>query len=266
MDASTYRRYRQSRRQEKQNGRDADIGLRALGPVNVFCDGRHRRKPACEPGSLALCDLRRSWCADLRDPFDNFALFLPTSSFRDFATERGRTFLELGYEVEDVQNNPVMLHLMQPMLPALERPHEVRALYLDSMFLAARDHIASDYGAFNTEPIEYKVGLTSRQLRHALEYIEANLSEDVTLEDVASAAAASVSSLARGFTTSLGVSPHSWLLNRRIALAQRLIYDSDTPLSEVAASCGFAVQSHLTRVFTRKVGNSPAAWRRNAQR
>ncbi len=242
------------------------VELRPLGPVNVFCDGRHRRKPACEPGSLALYDLRRSWCADLRDPFDNLAVFLPTSSFRDFAAERGSTFLELGYEVEDVPYYSVMLHLMQAMLPVLERPHEVNALYLDSMFLAARDHIASAYGTFKTEVTEYKAGLTSRQLRHALEYIEANLCEDVGLEDVANASAASVSSLTRGFKASLGVSPHNWLLNRRIALAQRLIYVSDTPLSEVAASCGFADQSHLTRVFVRKVGSSPAAWRRHAQR
>ncbi len=104
------------------------------------------------------------------------------------------------------------------------------------------------------------------QLRHALEYIEANLSQDVSLADVANASATSVSSLTRGFKTALGISPHSWVLNRRIALAQRLIYKGATPLNEVAISCGFADQSHLTRVFVRSVGSSPAVWRRNAQR
>jgi AraC-like DNA-binding protein len=118
---------------------------------------------------------------------------------------------------------PPAMHLMQAMLPALERPHEVSSLYLDSMFLAARDHIASAYGTFKTEISDYKCGLTARQLRHALEYIEANLSENVRLADVAIASAASVSSLTRGFKASLGVSPHNWLLNRRIALAPRLI-------------------------------------------
>jgi AraC-like DNA-binding protein len=87
-----------------------------------------------------------------------------------------------------------------------------------------------------------------------------------TATHVAYASATSVGSLSRGFKSSLGVSPHNWLLNRRIALAERLIFDSDTPLSEVALSCGFADQSHLTRVFTRKLGSSPGAWRRNAQR
>jgi AraC-like DNA-binding protein len=240
------------------------VELRPFRRINVFVDGHHRRKPASESGVLALYDLRRSWCADITDPFDTLQIFMPISGFGDFAAERGSSFRELRYEVEDVRYDAVMLHLMQAMLPALERPNEVSALYLDSMFLAARDHIASAYGTFKTEVTEYKAGLTSRQLHHALEYIEANLSEDVSLDDVANASAASVSSLTRGFKASLGVSPHNWLLNRRIALAQRLIYDGDISLSEVAASCGFADQSHLTRVFMRKIGSAPAAWRRKA--
>jgi hypothetical protein len=65
-----------------------------------------------------------------------------------------------------------MLHLMQAMLPALERPHEVSALYLDSIFLAVRDHIAEAYGDFTTRASSNRLGLTARQLRHALEYIE----------------------------------------------------------------------------------------------
>jgi AraC family transcriptional regulator len=242
------------------------VELRPFRPINVFCDGRHMRKPASGSGAFALYDLRKSWCADIRDPFDTLQIFVPLSSFRDFATERSSSFLDLRYDVRNVRYDAVMLHLMQAMLPALERPHEVSALYLDSMFLAARDHIASAYGAFKKEVTNYKSGLTARQLRHALEFIEANLSEDVRLEEVAKACATSSSSLARGFKASLGVSPHCWVLNRRIALAQRLIYEGSMPLSEIAASCGFADQSHLTRVFVRKVGNSPATWRRITQR
>ncbi len=241
------------------------VELRPFRPINLFCDGRHRRKPATESGALHLYDLRRSWCADIRDPFDTLQIFLPLSSFRDFATENRGSFLDFRYDVQEPRYDAVMLHLMQAMLPTLERPHEVNALYLDSMFLAVRDHIAATYGIFDTKATSNKWGLTARQLRHALEYIEANLSEDVGLAEVANASATSVSSLTRGFKTSLGISPHRWVLNRRIALAQRLIYEGTTPLSDVAASCGFADQSHLTRVFVQKVGSSPATWRRKAQ-
>jgi AraC-like DNA-binding protein len=241
------------------------VELRPFRPIHVFCDGHHKRKPASEPGALALYDLRRSWCADIRDPFDNLNVYIPLRSFQDFAAERGSSFLDLRYEAEDVSYDAVMLHLMQAALPVLERPQEVSSLYLDSLFLAARDHIAETYGTFSTKTTLKEWGLTARQLRHALEYIEANLSEDVSLANIADACAASISSLARGFKTTLSVSPHRWVLNRRIALAQRLIYEGATPLSEVAVCCGFADQSHLTRVFARHVGSSPTAWRRNSQ-
>ena len=242
------------------------VELRPFRPINVFCDGRHKRKPASEAGALALYDLRKSWCADIRDPFDNLSVYMPFSSFRDFAAERGNSFLELRYDVEEVRYDAVMLHLMQAIVPVLERPHEVSTLFLDSLFLAVRDHIAATYGTFSAKTTRNGWGLTARQLRHALEYIEANLAGDVSLADIAGACAASISSLARGFKTALGVSPHRWVLNRRIALAQRLMYEGATPLSEVAVCCGFADQSHLTRVFMRHVGSSPTTWRRKARR
>jgi AraC-like DNA-binding protein len=240
------------------------VELRPFRPINVFCDGRHKRKPASNPGALALYDLRKSWCADIRDPFDNLNVYIPLSSFRDFAAERDSSFLNLRYDVEEVRYDAVMLHLMQAVLPVLERPHETSSLYLASLFLAVRDHIASTYGTFSTKTTRKEWGLNARQLRHALEYIEAYLSEDLSLADIADACAASVSSLTRGFKAALGVSPHRWVLNRRIALAQRLIYEGAMPLSEVAVYCGFADQSHLTRVFMRHVASSPTTWRRKA--
>jgi AraC family transcriptional regulator len=242
------------------------VELRALRPTNVFCDGRHIRKPGAAPGVLALYDLRKSWSADIRDPFDNVSIYLPFSSFRDFAAERDGGFSELRFDVDHILYDHVMLHLAQAILPVLERPHEVSTLYLESLFLAVRDHVATTYGMFSKKATRSEWGLTARQLRQVLEYIEANLSEDVSLAGIAEACASSISSLARGFRTALGVSPHQWVLSRRIALAQRLIFEGAAPLSEVAVSCGFADQSHLTRVFRRKVGSSPTSWKRKAQR
>jgi AraC-like DNA-binding protein len=242
------------------------VELRPLSPTNVFCDGRHIRKPEAPPGALALYDLRKSWSADLRDPFDNLSIYLPLASFCEFAAERNCDFVGLRFNIEHILYDCVMLHLAQAILPALERPHEVSALYLESLFLAVRDHLGATYGTLSTRTTRNERGLTGRQIRQVLEFIEANLNEDISLADIAIVCASSISSLARGFKAVLGVSPHQWVLNRRVALAQRLIYEGTTPLSEVAISCGFADQSHLTRVFMRRVGSSPATWRRNARR
>ena len=75
------------------------VELRPFRPINVFCDGHHQRKPASEAGALALYDMRRSWCADIRDPFDTLQVFLPINSFRDFAAERSSRFLDFRYDL-----------------------------------------------------------------------------------------------------------------------------------------------------------------------
>jgi hypothetical protein len=125
---------------------------------------------------LALYDLRMSWCANIEDPFDSLHVFLPLSSFRDFAAERANSFHELRYDIQEDRYDTVMLHLMQAALPTLERSREVSTLYLDSMFLAVRDHIAETYGGFTKGVSHRRLGLTARRLRHALDQVAERLS------------------------------------------------------------------------------------------
>jgi AraC family transcriptional regulator len=242
------------------------VELRALGPTEVFRDGRHMIQPATERGALALYDFRQSWAAYLRDPFDNLSMFLPVSTFQELGAERNQRFLELRWDVRDKPYDEVMQSLVRAVLPALARPHELSRLYLDHVFLAVREHLAGTYGEFVGNPQRDQRGLTNRQIRSALEYIETHLADDISLADIAKASGASVSSLTRGFRVALNISPHQWVLTRRIALAQRLMSTGTTSLSEIAVLCGFADQSHLARVFLRHVGASPGLWRRSVLR
>jgi AraC family transcriptional regulator len=242
------------------------VEYRALGPTDVFLDGRHIIQPATGRGALALYDLRQSWAGYLRDPFDNLSMFLPVSTFQELAAERNQRFLELRWDVRDKPYDAVMQSLGRAILPAFARPHELSRLYLEHVFLAVREHLASTYGEFAGNTRRDQRGLTNRQIRSALEYIETHVADNLSLADIAGAAGVSVSSLTRGFRTALDVAPHRWVLNRRIASAQRLMSTGKTPLSEIAVLCGFADQSHLARVFLRHVGESPGLWKRSVQR
>ena len=238
------------------------VEFRALRSTSLFRNGRHILKPARKPGALGLYDMRESWAADLRDPCETLSMFLPLQAFADFASERNQSFVEVQCIHDTPRYDKVMLHLVQSMLPALLRPHEVSGIYLDQVFLAVRDHLASTYGVFHHKKVFDKSGLSRHQMSIALEFIEASLSGNQGLEDIAKACAASVSSLTRGFKSNLGVSPHQWVLRRRIARAQRLMSETRKSLSEIAVLCGFVDQSHLSRVFVGRVGMSPALWRR----
>ena len=104
-------------------------------------------------------------------------------------------------------------------------------------------------------------GLPPRALRRVQEYIEAHLEENIALEALAAAAGLSMFHFARAFKQSEGVTPHSYLVQRRIERAQELLTVTDCSLSDIALATGFSDQSHLARHFRERVGMPPSAFR-----
>ena len=98
-------------------------------------------------------------------------------------------------------------------------------------------------------------GSTACILR-ARDRIDADPAFPVTLVELAKEAGLSRYQLIRAFARELGLTPHAYILQRRIALAQRLIR-AGRALSEVAVEAGFCDQSHLTRWFVRQFGVTP---------
>lgn len=82
----------------------------------------------------------------------------------------------------------------------------------------------------------------------------------ISLADLADAAGISRFQLLRGFSRELGVTPHAYLIQRRVRLARHLI-GYGRSLSEAATESGFADQSHMTRAFVRQLGITPASYR-----
>jgi AraC-like DNA-binding protein len=65
--------------------------------------------------------------------------------------------------------------------------------------------------------------------------------------------------LVRAFARELRLTPHAYILQRRVALARRLIRAGE-PVADAAIAAGFCDQSHLTRMFVRQFGITPARY------
>lgn len=111
-------------------------------------------------------------------------------------------------------------------------------------------------------PVRVRRGLPARALRRVKEYIEANLEKTLDVAMLADAAGYSTFHFARAFKESEGMTPHNYLIARRIERARALLAKTDQPVSEIARASGFSDQSHLARHFRQRLGMSPSMARR----
>ena len=104
-------------------------------------------------------------------------------------------------------------------------------------------------------------GLAPRVLRRLRDHIDANIDQRISVEALARLANLSVCYFVRAFKQSVGVTPHDYLIRRRVERAMELLSDTDLSLSEIALAAGFADQSHCARRFRQHVGMSPRDYR-----
>jgi AraC-like DNA-binding protein len=106
-------------------------------------------------------------------------------------------------------------------------------------------------------------GLSRWQLRRAMEYLEAHMMHEISLEEMAKLAGLSQSQFARSFKISTGMPPYRWSLAARIKRAQELLLFGKEPVASIALQTGFADQSHFTKTFRRATGTTPKDWQRS---
>ena len=157
--------------------------------------------------------------------------------------------------------DPQVIRLVQLLQTEVERASPAGTLFgqtiADSLIL----YLAQHYSTAPRGQDQIRGGLPGLRLKRVLEYIEANLSCDIHLEELAKSAGLSVFHFAKLFKQSTGASPHQYILQRRLERAKELLRRPAMSLSEISLDTGFADQSHFTNVFRRFVGVPPSRYR-----
>jgi AraC-like DNA-binding protein len=104
-------------------------------------------------------------------------------------------------------------------------------------------------------------GLAPRILRRVKEYIDAHLDSDLIISELAASVGISVSHFSRSFSRSVGLTPHRYIMRRRLTRALDLLAQTDLAVAEVALATGFADQSHFCRRFREFTGLPPRSFR-----
>jgi AraC-like DNA-binding protein len=96
---------------------------------------------------------------------------------------------------------------------------------------------------------------------HIRRYVDDHLTEPLTVDSIASALGLSQQSISLIVKLHERMTPYQYVIHRRLRMAERMLAGTDTPLADIALSCGFSSQSHLTSVFGKTKGITPKAYR-----
>jgi len=121
-------------------------------------------------------------------------------------------------------------------------------------------HLIATYGGLSLRGRERR--LVPGHLHSVIDYVEENLGREITLETLAALACASKYHFLRRFKLSTGMTPHQFVIQRRIRRAKELIRSDRLALAEIAHLTGFSDQAHFSRVFKQTVGVTPSTFRR----
>jgi AraC family transcriptional regulator len=105
-------------------------------------------------------------------------------------------------------------------------------------------------------------GLTGLQLRRIKGFVDAYISKELGVSELASLVGLSQFHFIRAFKHSVGLSPYQYILSARVSVAKEMLSKRDLSIADVALAVGFRDASQLNRVFRKLIGVTPTAFRR----
>lgn len=244
------------------------VQLQAVA-VDMWIDGKLRPSTTTTPGTTFLYDLRSNPVAEIYSSFDNVRFYISQASLDELAFDQGIRRTEGLVSARLGSRDRVMFGLASALLDHVERANERSALFIDHIALAFHAHVMRAYGNAAVPDDLASGGLSPWQLRRALDFLSAHLSDDPGVADLARECGLSTGYFSRAFRQTTGITPHQWLIRRRLERARQLLLGNGLELADIALVCGFVDQSHFTRVFAKLEGDSPGKWRqrhRNSHR
>jgi AraC family transcriptional regulator len=169
---------------------------------------------------------------------------------------------EVGFRLEPGFRDEALVNLVLAMHADAQAGCPTGRLLGESIGTTLAMYTFQRYGVARLKIPEYRDGLPRARLRRVIEYIESSLHQNLSITELAAIAGMSPYHFGKLFKSSMAVSVHQYVLNRRLHRARRLLARSDLSLVELAAQIGLPNQSHFTSLFKTRIGVTPTQYRR----
>jgi AraC family transcriptional regulator len=157
--------------------------------------------------------------------------------------------------------DPQVEYILRALAADLEAGNPAGILFGDSLLSALAAHLCARYAVVSPAIPKPRHGLPRARLNRVIEYVDANLNREISLAALAETAGMSSHYFSEMFRRSVHLSPHQYVLRRRIDRARGLLSDPAVTVFEAAVRSGFSDQSHFTKIFRRLMGVTPTEYR-----
>ena len=106
-------------------------------------------------------------------------------------------------------------------------------------------------------PLRARLGVQNAKVISIIEFMEANISEPLSLVEIADYVGLSRRQIERLFQSQMGRSPARYYLEVRLDRARHLLRQSTIPVVDVAIACGFVSASHFSKCYRELYARSP---------
>ncbi|HFD2030673.1 TPA: AraC family ligand binding domain-containing protein [Clostridium perfringens] len=113
------------------------------------------------------------------------------------------------------------------------------------------------------KPFDYKDKELHTYIQDALNFINSNYMNSITVQEIADYVNLSRSYLYKMFIKNLGISPQGYLINLRMYKATLLLKGTKLPIGEVASRVGYSDSLLFSKTFSKHFSMSPLNYRNN---
>jgi AraC family transcriptional regulator len=232
--------------------------------VDCFRNGRRITKGTGGFGGTQITAPGEEIRCSFRKPVEAVHVFVPRAILVATYEDLQHCSCPPEYQLSDPAFAPdiVMGKLGCTLLEATTLRSPFAGLYCESLGMAILARAMEFQSDCSDEGMHQ--GLAPWRLKRAIEYIEDNLGEPISLTDMAERASLSRMHFAAQFKLATGLSPHAYLIERRLGAAKSLLAEGRLPIAQIAFAVGFHTQAHFTTVFHKATGLTPKRWREQA--
>lgn len=247
-------------------GTQTVLGLHLSAPIKVEVrDEGPFRERIFSPGDIAVfpAGVRHSCRFKGESEFILMGLSMEVLANASRAVaNRDEPGLRLNWGIRD----PLIRDTFANLEEICASPRKLDRIYGETLANSLAMHLVRNCNQMNGQLGSINRGLSRAQLGRVLDFIHGTPYADISLSSMATAAGLSPFHFSRMFKVATGVSPHQYVLRRRIEIGAEMLLSRDESIASIALELGFADQSHFTMHFKRVHGVGPAGYRRQYRR